>query len=285
MGFESTLTAESGWHLTYGMPLEAIGFALLWAPPRRIEIRGLASTSGGPPGSQPPQIPTWSWAGWCGPVDWELVPFNEAIFTNEVEWEFDSIIMKAHNTLLEQIVLRVERNGLLSNIHWHPPSLPNRNSITYNILSIFTSTTPASAFALRHVKRRRGMYDADQRQLRASEILLFNTTPKYQNRLCGIFFGPQDLNTLDLTRCEIICLARLAPKKGLCELPRPDEFQGLDDDWERVGGAEYSEKCIVVALLVERKGDGEYVERRAIGKVHVGSLAGAGRERRFVSLI
>ncbi|KAF5238101.1 hypothetical protein FOXYS1_15552 [Fusarium oxysporum] len=261
-GFESVLAAETEWTFIYGMPLEAIGFALLWAPKGKIEKRVLTPPPGMPLGIQEPPIPTWSWAAWSGAVDWDMFPL-EVMFT-EVQWEFDDITLLSSTVSSEEIVLKPDVSGLPLYINWKVPPRPiGEKDVNYDVLSISTSTAPASAFSFRRIKRHRGV-SGDQRQVRSSEVLLFDATSK----LCGIFCGPKDLDTLDIDRCEIVSLARVVTKRGSCELPEPYKFQGFSDDWDVEGDSlGTSEKYVMATLLIERAADGMYNERKAIGMI------------------
>ena len=154
MGFGSALRAEIGWHMIFGIPIEAIGIALLWAPPRRIRRRVLSFVPGAATHSQTPRIPTWSWAAWSGSVDSRLVPFK-AVAYRQVEWEFDSITLKSDNGSPEEVILKVDTSGWLTYMHWHSSDGLKKSSLTFNVLSMSTFTVPASSFTLGHFKRRR----------------------------------------------------------------------------------------------------------------------------------
>jgi len=286
MGFESALRAEIGWHMIFGIPIEAIGIALLWAPPRRIRRRVLSFVPGAATNSQPPRIPTWSWAAWSGSVDYRLVPFA-AVANRQVEWEFDSITLKSDNGSPEEVVLKVDTSGWLTNMHWHPSDGLNKSSLAFNVLSMSTFTVPASSFTLGHFKRRRiPLATLDHRQIRTSETLIFNSTPWNENQLCGAFFGPENFDKdLDLSRCEIISLAQLTSKKDTFELPKTDQFQGLSIEQETYIGGEDADRCIMIVLLAERRVDGEHFERIAIGKMCVSAFNGEVRERKGVNLV
>lgn len=62
----------------HGLPAAVFSHALLWTPAARLARRGaqLPSMSALSMGQPDPKFPSWSWAGWDGPVEYRL--FEEA---------------------------------------------------------------------------------------------------------------------------------------------------------------------------------------------------------------
>ncbi|OCL03431.1 HET-domain-containing protein [Glonium stellatum] len=80
-----------GWSFSNGLPINMLGYALMWRPVTMISRRSLTSTEGNL--YQP--FPSWSWAGWSGPVYYETIQ-NVDVFKLEVE-KFE---IKERNTFL-----------------------------------------------------------------------------------------------------------------------------------------------------------------------------------------
>ena len=62
----------------YGLPSSVISHALLWSPCARLPRRGSHLPTNFTKGPEPdPQFPSWSWAGWDGPVEYRLFELSK----------------------------------------------------------------------------------------------------------------------------------------------------------------------------------------------------------------
>lgn len=140
-GITKILELYYGWRFLDGLPVPLIDLALLWAPSTTDSILDSALR-------RRREFPSWSWSGWTGGVDYELVPVDGLKSKLEALYLEDKIgCYEVTDRILEFSMSRNRSGHTITNSLKPEPTLQSPGE-KVKILHFKASTVRASKFKL-----------------------------------------------------------------------------------------------------------------------------------------
>ncbi|KAF2176596.1 hypothetical protein K469DRAFT_722215 [Zopfia rhizophila CBS 207.26] len=142
-----------------GIPAPVFDLAVLWAPAAKISRRGCQLRFVNEQGMTDTDFPSWSWAGWTGPVEYrlleEMLSTEEALPTPLIP----SYIIKVDGSV-KTIATRTQRNPAIGGATGNNPQPVNVNEnlpwpvdpLAANLLRFTAPCVPLSAFTISWTK-------------------------------------------------------------------------------------------------------------------------------------
>ncbi|KAH7078937.1 hypothetical protein BKA63DRAFT_601182 [Paraphoma chrysanthemicola] len=280
-GVEHALANCCHWTFTNGMPENILDFALLWIPLTGISRRGPNLSSN----SSEIRYPSWAWAGWVGTVRHNINLFCNADSVSQIMSAIDEFWIQTPET-----VRRVERKEQLDDSELGSLIFPTSKSSPKNapgvqqhwsflpahpdILCFKSSVVPASCFSIpsetKHAYRMADDYAVEWQHPITN---FFDGDGTH----CGSLYGAIIENSwTSLRDCEFVLISTV----------RVVDWDRDDPEWYAAFDKERykcTEPCTLNVMLVRRRG--EFVERQAVGQIHIDAWMQAGPEEKLIYLV
>lgn len=232
-----------------------------------------------PAQNEPPSLfPSWSWAGWVGPIEYRLTNLeNEPLPTPSV----DTFSIYHQGRHLEIHTHRASTSQTTSTSTTHPPiSAPDLGPHT---LQFWAGTVHASLYFRLQRHFRPDYLSIRQNQIHGEGQQLILRIYDCQNRHCGIWYAilkdDRLLGTeLNLDMVEISRLSDVYKRRE-----GPSRVEGEIDLFDKGSFPSTGPGSGLVNVVVVRW-DHELAERYTVAQVHVAAWEEAGPVRRHVRL-
>ena len=272
-GVMGMLERRGAGRFIYGLPESSLDLALLWT---HGSVRGISRRNVGD-NSTTPNLPSWTWAAWSGPVRWDLFPPRESNYTDETDGS-PSIQPTLTNLSIQQgedirPIVTVTRRILAYNMHSRIPkegtenrSEDHQGSIKTGVLHFSTWAAPFTKFGL------------------LTEISTPDTPPNrfitFNGRVCGILHCPEPFQELspDNHGYEIIELSRIRDNISNLYIVTQTSVSK-----QKMLGFTWQEWSVANIMLIKRSG--EFKERVAVGQIHVDALDQAKLKEKWIALV
>jgi hypothetical protein len=295
MGITQHLEVQCGWKFVAGLPIHLIDLSLLWAP-------SAASPQLHTEHKPRAEFPTWSWSGWIGAVDYDLLPsraLKSMIEDFYIEDDICSYKIEGRLKLHTQHS-KIEQNKAVSSAFETAKTSPGEKA---RILHFKASSTSATKFRFQKANCR--YYVPDSRMTMDLNYQSTTLILDPEGHSCGMLFGIDEAAVLKSLASDVEFILLSAIPKSSYEVPRTLKYAELEieqpglrpDGTGRSGhfeggifddgvygttliGGSASRWSALNVLLVSRQG--ESVVRVALGQIHATAWQRAGpTEKRF----
>ena len=287
-----------------GLPASVLDLALLWTPAARLPRRGCKlltmENTGFDLGQVNRNFPSWSWAGWTGPIDYSL--FAETISAEEplptplvnsytIKLDGKPQVLPARisgkKTSLDSAsdTLKIGTDSVASGV---PSPVPSPGTtLTSHVLQFFAPCVPLTAFTLPPQRK----YLSRQEHIHSTGSQSVRHLLDCRGKRCGIWWeqaGYVYVGNGMSPDAESKMLFVGINQHGDIWRPRkgPDRVEGeiylFDDDVYPAAG---KGSGLVNVLAIDLDMGHAYAERITVARIHVKAWEEAGPQMRLVQLV